>query len=179
MKSIYDLDKPVSYYKDITGLNISEIENIEEKEELVLKVFILWGMAEKSNNVKFDDEEFHDLSFVYKVLSRKLKVFNIDIKVPDYLYMLIDICVDSNPLKCQLVLHNIMMRIPNLKSMPGYVIKVNDFIRAYEGIFPIMAYPNLDKEYFRIAGLIKHEGRYACDLPSFWDQEIWSEINIE
>lgn len=173
MKNFYELEHSRSYYRDFTNLTPKEIENIKEKEELVSKVFLVWGMEERSGKVCFHDEEYHKESFIYKVLSKKLDVFQIDVKVPDSLYMIIDICVDGNPLKCQMILHNILMNIPNLKSKPGYIITTQDLLRVYTDLFPIMAYPKLDDEYYKLAQNFKFDERYACDNPKFWDQDVW------
>lgn len=155
-------------YKDVSSLNESQIKKIKETEELLVQIFVTWTLLhdKKATEILYNDTEYHKESFTYQVLSKKLSVFDIDIKIPDYLYMIIEVCSQGNPLKSQLILWDILKHIPKLKM--GHEITPDDVLLSCAEMFPITLYPEVDKEMFEAASKIKVNGGYLCDISSFW-----------
>lgn len=159
-------------FKDMTGLTEEQKNKIRENIKMLSLTLFTSNVINNAGTQDFYDEEYHNSSFIYKVLSKKLERFNIDVKVQDTVYMIIDICSQGNPLHAQLILWDILYKIKNLK--PGYTVTYKDFVKTFPDYFPLLLYPNVKKEFEKRATELKLEdGGYPVDHKEFWNQ-IWS-----
>ena len=158
-------------FKDMAELSKEEKDNIRENIRIVSLILFKNKITNDENKPDFYDEEYHDASFIYKVLSGKLKAFNIDVQVQDGLYMVIDVCSQGNPLYAQLLLFDVLNNISNLK--PGRIITCEDFANTFPAYCPLLLYPNVKKEFEKRAIELKLENDgYPVDCKEFWNQ-IW------
>ena len=173
---------------------------MNENIELCGKLLIVWSMNQSNDKVMFGPE-YEQHSFIAKVLRKKLEVFKINVKLPDPLIMLIEICTESNPGISQLMLKEILTKVKSRKKLNPdveYVITPDDFSLTYPNEFPVMdnspspsaglppfmkdAWKSLNpstsnwEEYFHKAWDAQkdeNDGHNKCDTPEWW-WEIYS-----
>lgn len=134
--------------------------------ELSKKVLIIWNLNQMKKNEFSIDEDFNKQSFIAQILRKKMEAFNIKINIPDELIMLIEIATNSNPGVSQVMLHEILMSIRDLKE--GYTIQPMDFARKYPDRFLMMDNPE-DEEYFRkLWDAQKSPSGNRCDTVEYW-----------
>lgn len=132
--------------------------------ELLTKLFIIWNM----NPEYKEDKEYNSQSFIARIIRKKMEVFKIDVKIPDELLMIIEICTGSNPGVSQVMLHEIMSKITSLTE--GYLITPNDFTRVYPNDFPCIDNPKWDDHFAKLWESQKFNGSNLCDTPNWWKE---------
>ena len=130
-----------------------------------------------------NDESFHnDLlenSFISKMLLKKFDVFDINIRMPDELLLLLSLCSNENPGLVQVILMDLLQSIKNNlgKKIPkGYKISSLDFAKAFPNEFPIIENESIYKKYIENFDSIKttyNEVKLKlCDTKEWWMQVI-------
>jgi len=157
---------------------------LTEKEELlkdVSTVFIAWAL-EESKDEPFDPytKDHKDISdqFLIKIITKKLEWAGVDVIIPDYLALILDICAET-PADIQMliidILANIRNRYKDFHIPKGYVITTQDFVDVFEDQFPVMSiYENVRAEYDHKWDIQKLENRSdftdnMYDAHDFWD----------
>lgn len=147
--------------------------NLNELTELCSKVFISWNLVERNaerNGVPIkSNEEYNSKSFIAKVLRKKMEVFEVPVNIPDHMLVLIELCTEGNPGIAQLMLKEVLSRIPNLK--PDYTIQSTDFARVYCVDFPIVEIPQWREYFEKLWGAQKDSnGNNMCDTVEWWTE---------
>lgn len=151
---------------------------IEEKKDFCSKVFIKWFFQEKNMvDMKQHDEDIMEL-FISKMLLKKFDVFDIDIVLPDALLLILDICVDGNPGKAQIILKDLLNNIKKRKGpiKPGYVIQHKDFAICFANDFPITDIETINDKYSVLWDKQKRKTNHPlgldnlCDTPEWWKE---------
>ena len=62
------------------------------------------------------DPEIREASFICKIFDKRMEAFGIDLVIPDYLVILIDLCTNANPGQSLMILSEILENIPNISS---------------------------------------------------------------
>jgi hypothetical protein len=151
------------------------------KYELCRKVFTLWVhkyLHDKDMN-EHDDEIF-DVLFTAKMIKKKFDAFCIDIVLPDYLIMLIDICIDSNPGLFQVVLKEILVNArSDGKPLPSkYVITPYDYLTTFDYKHPIIEiaeYKHKFEDLWDAQKVVEDAhptSRNKCDTKRWWLEAI-------
>lgn len=162
--------------------------------QLCTQVLVSWCMSSiNPDHTKLYSSEYESISFIAKVLRKKMEVFNIHVKLPDPLIMLIEICTDSNPGISQLILKRVLLH-SKCKSIPEgqmYEVTPTDFSLTFPEEFPIvnttsdeesvppfMRYQRVNPKWEEIFheewDAQKNEnGANKCDTPEWW-MEIYS-----
>ena len=157
-----DLENNKPKYDKVTTGNLTMIQSL----------MFMQLMSEEEGNTSFDNKEYHESSFTYKVITNKLEAFNIDIKISDAIHMIIDLCSQGNPLKCQIILWKVLKNIKGLK--PGHTLTGKDFMNTFPDQIPLCTIPKVEKEMHEFAKSIKIDGQYICDTEEFWNQ-VWED----
>lgn len=150
------------------------------------QVLITWSMLECTNPTKifrFQNDETEERAFTTNVLIKKLKAFDIDIKIPDPLFILIAVCVNDNPGMCQIMLKMILENICNIRGSKipkGYVITSEDFVDAFPNDFPLM-YEYKEMEELFLQKYMEQKDKSLMDTPLHSDnlmdtKEWWYEV---
>lgn len=137
--------------------------------ELCARILVSWQLTTMNTNTAMNlNDDYNSQSFTARVLRKKIEVFKIPIKVPDYLIMLIEMCTGGNPGVSQLMLKEIMSRVPNLQ--PDYEITPMDFSLTYPSSFPIMSEnPKWEEHFSKMWDAQKDEnGQNKCDTRDWW-----------
>lgn len=109
----------------------------------------------------------NDISFINKVLIKKLEDLNINIKLPPYLPAIIEVCTNYNPELSQVMLKEILDNINNLTE--GYYVTSEDFIRVYSNEFPIVDIDEWNNHFKELWGKQKlPNGKNLCDTREWW-----------
>lgn len=153
---------------------------IQEKKDLCSKIFITWMIMEREGEDMSNHKDEINEIFSAKILLKKFKVFDIDIVLPDYLLLLLDVCVDGNPGQIQIVLKDLLNHIKNNRgSIPaGYVITSTDFAYCFANDFPIMDIPEINEKYHKLWDGQKKERTKSspfesdnlCDTIEWWKE---------
>lgn len=140
---------------------------MNETIELCSKVFITWNFANHASNAMVIDEKYNAESFIARILRKKIEVFQIPVKLSDYLIILIELCTGGNPGVSQVMLKEIMSKVPNLT--PEYEIKPEDFARVYSIEFPVMENsPEWEEHFSKLWDAQKSDGNNLCDTRDWW-----------
>ena len=155
---------------------------MNENIELCGKLLIVWSMNKDKNEVMFNPE-YEQYSFIAKVLRKKLEVFKINVKLPDPLIMLIEICTESNPGISQLMLKEILMKVKSRgKSFcpdEEYVITPEDFSWTYPNEFPVIN--NSPSPEAGLPPFIKDEWKSLHPSTSNWEEyfhKMWDDQKV-
>ena len=138
---------------------------MKEDLELCSKVLMVWTLNPNSDKINFD-LEYQANSFIAKIIRKKFEAFQIPIKIPNLLLMLIEICTDSNPGVSQIMLKEVLSRIPNLE--PDYQVMPTDFVRVYATEFPLMKNPKWEEYFSKLWDAQKSDGNNLCDTRDWW-----------
>lgn len=154
-------------------------EEIKEIEDLCAMVFIKWHIGAQH------DEKTHDMimknSFTAKILTKKFEAFDIGIKLPDELLLILGTCSGENPGLVQAILMDLLQSIKDKKGSPiprGYEITPSDVAGAFPLRWPILKDPEIYNEYVsKYDATIKDKATdsngnkfNACDTKEFWLQ---------
>lgn len=140
---------------------------MNETIELCSKVLLAWSFASYGNGAMVIDEKYNAESFIAKILRKKMEVFQIPIKISDYLIILIELCTGGNPGVSQVMLKEIMSKVPNLTS--GHEITPEDFVRVYGSEFPVMENsPKWEEHFSKLWDAQKNDGNNMCDTRDWW-----------
>ena len=138
--------------------------------DLCSRLFVRWTFRcmNPSNDDSYYDgsSDYSKESFIARVLRKKLEVFNVPVKVPDELLMIIEVCTGGNPGISQLMLKEIIG-----KNCPkDKVLTHEDFVRAFTMEFPVISvYPKWEKHFSGAWDKQKDEnGNNLCDTPLWW-----------
>lgn len=105
-------------------------------------------------------------SFVGKVLLKRLKVFEVKVKIPIHLYLILIVGID-NPGMILGSFYKILSSIPNLKE--EYTIRTQDFIRVFGDVFPDSEDKNSEELMHKFWDEQKDDkGLNKVDKPSEW-----------
>lgn len=150
----------------------------EESKELLItlmRIYSHWVLESLSNPEKCSTRtpELFEKSFICKVLDKRLEAFSIDVKVPDYLILIIELCTEGNPGQSLMILSEILENIPHLKS--GHIIEPMDFARVYKDKFPVVrVYPEMNSRLQdrwssqKITPRESLDSDNQCDYPEYW-----------
>lgn len=121
---------------------------LDEKLDFCSRTLIAWSL----NEDKYKDHHNQDLmnEFIPRMIKKKFEVFNIDIVIPDPLYVILMIGLDGNPGITQVVLKDLLISISERlghKVPRGYIITPIDFAKAFPTNFPIIDIPSVADEY--------------------------------
>ena len=154
-------------------------EEVKEIEDLCAMVFIKWDVGAQH------DEKTHDMimknSFTAKILTKKFEAFDIGIKLPDELLLILGTCSGENPGLVQAILMDLLQSIKDKKGSPiprGYEITPSDVVGAFPLRWPILKDPEIYNEYLsKYDATIKDKATdsngnkfNACDTKEFWLQ---------
>ena len=154
-------------------------EEVKEIEDLCAMVFIKWHIVAQH------DEKTHDMimknSFTAKILTKKFEAFDIGIKLPDELLLILGTCSGENPGLVQAILMDLLQSIKDKKGSPiprGYEITPSDVAGAFPLRWPILKDPEIYNEYVsKYDATIKDKATdsngnkfNACDTKEFWLQ---------
>ena len=154
-------------------------EEVKEIEDLCAMVFIKWHIGAQH------DEKTHDMimknSFTAKILTKKFEAFDIGIKLPDELLLILGTCSGENPGLVQAILMDLLQSIKDKKGSPiprGYEITPSDVAGAFPLRWPILKDPEIYNEYVsKYDATIKDKATdsngnkiNACDTKEFWLQ---------
>ena len=154
-------------------------EEVKEIEDLCAMVFIKWHIGAQH------DEKTHDMimknSFTAKILTKKFEAFDIGIKLPDELLLILGTCSGENPGLVQAILMDLLQSIKDKKGSPiprGYEITPSDVVGAFPLRWPILKDPEIFNEYLsKYDDTIKNKATdsngnkiNACDTKEFWLQ---------
>ena len=154
-------------------------EEVKEIEDLCSMVFIKWHIGAQH------DEKTHDMimknSFTAKILTKKFEAFDIGIKLPDELLLILGTCSGENPGLVQAILMDLLQSIKDKKGSPiprGYEITPSDVAGAFPLRWPILKDPEIYNEYVsKYDATIKDKATdsngnkiNACDTKEFWLQ---------
>ena len=154
-------------------------EEVKEIEDLCAMVFIKWHIGAQH------DEKTHDMimknSFTAKILTKKFEAFDIGIKLPDELLLILGTCSGENPGLVQAILMDLLQSIKDKKGSPiprGYEITPSDVAGAFPLRWPILKDPEIYNEYVsKYNATIKDKATdsngnkiNACDTKEFWLQ---------
>ena len=154
-------------------------EEVKEIEDLCAMVFIKWHIGAQH------DEKTHDMimknSFTAKILTKKFEAFDIGIKLPDELLLILGTCSGENPGLVQAILMDLLQSIKDKKGSPiprGYEITPSDVVGAFPLRWPILEDPEIYNEYIsKYDATIKDKATdsngnkfNACDTKEFWLQ---------
>lgn len=155
-------------------------EEVKEIEDLCAMVFIKWYKVGTRR-----DEEMHNIimenSFTAKILTKKFEAFDIGIKLPDELLLILGTCSGENPGLVQAILMDLLQSIKDKKGSPiprGYEITPSDVVGAFPLRWPILKDPEIYNEYIsKYDATIKDKATdsngnkfNACDTKEFWLQ---------
>ena len=155
-------------------------EEVKEIEKLCAMVFIKWHEVGAQH-----DEKTHDMimknSFTAKILTKKFEAFDIGIKLPDELLLILGTCSGENPGLVQAILMDLLQSIKDKKGSPiprGYEITPSDVVGAFPLRWPILEDPEIFNEYLsKYDDTIKNKATdshgnkiNACDTKEFWLQ---------
>lgn len=155
-------------------------EELNKTKDLCAKLLMAWFMAERNKPdmiYSSEDEKFMTESFTAQIISKKLKMFGVNIHIPIYLYMLIAVCCAENPGQAQLILKVLLDSIKKSKGPieAGYIIRTEDFVSCFTNTFPIMSIPEISDEYQKLWETQKRktkdpflESDNKCDTPEWW-----------
>ena len=138
--------------------------DVEKMNNLCSKVYLVWLMGGK-------EIEVPDELFTPKIIKKKFEVFNIDIKLPSYLLVILDICSESNPGLVQVILMDLLEDIKNRKGpIPkGYEVSPDDFSYAFPMKFPIITDKEIYNKYLeKFDREVKTPNGNLCDTPEWW-----------
>ena len=127
-----------------------------------------------------DSELFDGEDFVTKVLQKKFTVFNLPIKVPNWLGFLIGYCVNGNPGYCQIIMDEVLQSVnerkfSNMGIDDDYVITPTDFALCYPFQFPLLDIPDVEKRISDKYDEIKNS-QYTFDTIHFWNRHFKSRM---
>ena len=155
-------------------------EEVKEIEKLCTMVFIKWHEVGARR-----DQEMHNIimenSFTAKILTKKFEAFDIGIKLPDELLLILGTCSGENPGLVQAILMDLLQSIKDKKGSPiprGYEITPSDVVGAFPLRWPILKDPEIYNEYIsKYDATIKDKATdsngnkfNACDTKEFWLQ---------
>lgn len=154
-------------------------EEVKEIEDLCAMVFIKWHIGAQH------DEKTHDMimknSFTAKILTKKFEAFDIGIKLPDELLLILGTCSGENPGLVQAILMDLLQSIKDKKGSPiprGYEITPSDVAGAFPLRWPILKDPEIYNEYvskydatIKDKAIDSNGNKFnACDTKEFWLQ---------
>ena len=141
---------------------------MNDNVEMCAKALISWNLAHFSGRAMEQDANYNSQSFIAKVLRKKIEVFEIPIKIPDYLLIIIELCTGSNPGVSQVMLKEVMKHIPDLA--PDHEITPMDFSLTYFNDFPDMTTnPKWSEDFSRLWDEQKSpDGQNLCDTREWW-----------
>ena len=155
-------------------------EELKEIEDLCAMVFIKWHEVGAQR-----DEEMHNIIMEKKkkkkILTKKFEAFDIGIKLPDELLLILGTCSGENPGLVQAILMDLLQSIKDKKGSPiprGYEITPSDVVGAFPLRWPILKDPEIYNEYIsKYDATIKDKATdsngnkiNACDTKEFWLQ---------
>ena len=149
-----------------------------EKVSLCSQAFIMWMEQEmKNKDMTIHDKDIEN-NFSSQVLLKKLKAVGVDIVLPDMLLLILDICVEGNPGRIQIVLKDLLNGIKKrIGPIPkGYIVTSWDFSTHFMTRFPIMDYPEMEKKYSELWDAQKIERKNSmmsdnlCDTVAWWKE---------
>lgn len=157
---------------------MSKLKYILDVDSYGNSVLSLWKTSYRLKNVhvKFQpkDKELRD-TFIPQVLLKKLDMFQIPISLPDPLLELITICSCNNPGYAQILLIEIIKRIPNKADL--LEIRPEDFDRIVtDWGFPILLKPDIEERFSKLweeqktwqkAPTVDYTGNLV-DSKSYW-----------
>lgn len=105
-------------------------ENEEEMKALIM-IMCGWVKRELYSHPTYESYTNSTLisneSFIAMVLLKRMKAFEIEVKIPDELILILEISTEGNPGKSLTLLYEILSRIPNLQK--GHMLTCDDYIR--------------------------------------------------
>lgn len=105
-------------------------------------------------------------SFIGQILLKRLKVFEVKVKIPIHLYLILIVGI-NNPGMILGSFYKILSSIPNLKE--DYTIRVEDFIRVFGDTFPDSENKESEELMHKYWDEQKTgEGLNKVDSPSEW-----------
>lgn len=130
-------------------------------EEMIAKVYISWGLC---GDAKLN-ASFYRESFIYKVLSKKIKAVGLadKIKIPDHCYLLLELCSKGNPGYSQIMLRELIKN----RQFKDKIIAA-DVVRVWPDRFPNLDLPEVQKEMLVKWDMQKVEGCNLCDTVQWW-----------
>lgn len=153
--------------------------DIQEKKDLCSRVLITWMIMEEQNeDMAVHKDEISEI-FTANILLKKFSAFGIDIVLPDYLLLILDLCVNGNPGQVQVVLKDLLNHIKNnIGPIPaGYVITSTDFAYCFMNDFPIMEIPKINEKYHKLWDAQKKERTKSLESDNLCDTvEWWKEV---
>lgn len=141
-------------------------ENNNEALQLCSQVFIKWNLIDLGVSDYDGSSEYSRMSFIAKVLRKKMAAFEIPVEIPDPLLMIIELCTDSNPGMAQIMLKKILGNNRPIDS----TIMPEDFVAVFPTEFPILAlFPRWEKEFEEEWLKQKTaQGFNLCDTKEWW-----------
>ena len=154
------------------------MENTNNNVDLVARLFLMWGMAEKSKEYdpEYYDKEINEYPLI-KILKHKLEWAGVDIVLPDYLTSILATCANS-PGYIQLIMVDLLDYIYEKHgSIPKhYIVAPIDFICTFNNRFPVIeAYSDIAEEYSRKWDAQKLEERTPLNDNKIDTHEFWSK----
>ena len=125
---------------------------------------------EDKNQIRFKYDE--DPPFIYRILVKKLEAYDIDIKLPIEVTLLIDLCILSNPGLSQIVLKDILMRSDNVCT--GYIVNSDDISYLDKILKENVTDEGLTEYYRQYWYDHKINGMNGCDTKEWW-LEVFDE----
>lgn len=147
-------------------------------KDLQSRMFMAWCLAELKGVKEPDSFAIGagERSFVHKMLSKKMEVFETGINVPVYLSVILELGLSGNPGLVQIVLAEIIMGC-HISSLP-YTITPDDFTRTFPLLFPCSDDVGFMEEYEKKWDAQKceranpGEGDNRVDIPQYWEDIV-------
>lgn len=144
----------------------TSVNRVSPEVEICSKLLIIWSLNQNDDKIMFDPE-YEKVSFIAKVLRKKMEAFGIDVKLPDPLIMIIETCTQSNPGVSQLLLKKVLAQRSNVDS--DNVVTPTMFALAFGESFPVMSDHTWEKRLHDEWDAQKAEdGSNKCDTPEWW-----------
>ena len=140
----------------------------KEKLDAVARMFIIWNLIEADPNLKSEtgSARYLEVSSLAKILTKKMEVFQIPIKIPTEALVVIELCAEGNPGIAQLMLKQLIGK----DRAPETSITPTDFVREYQAAFPIVEQDNeWNHKFYKLWEAQKDpEGKNLCDTREWW-----------
>lgn len=155
----------------------STLNSDKQKARDLFETWLQYEMTGKP--MKELDEDFKRRSLSYSAINLKKEQFGLKVEVPSILYVMFCFLTEDNPGKTVMIFKDILQSIHDTKypsGIPyGYVIKAEDFVRAFGMSFPWFFDPEVDEKYHKRWTSEKRDREFPvmsdnqCDYPPYWE----------
>ena len=112
-------------------------------EDTIQKVYSMWVADYQSyldsgseETYNYEVMDIHWTSYICRYLHRRMNALATEIRVPDYLGLILDECTNCNPEQSLWLLYEIIQNLQSIPSLP-YIIVPSDYSRVFQSS-PIM-----------------------------------------